>query len=270
MRTRSILFAALGAVTALVVAGYGFGIWPGDRDYTGQAVLSSDAWESPPAKVDSEGRRFDEPDAGRLSPEDSFEVLCVLHAGGSDYYHTRIVTPDGWNDRTWEGWVDADDIKVKPVGSDEAYGSAGAVPDDLDECDEGAPETVTETDPPNVHHRAYVVHYQESLYFSVPDTTFNGRGAGDYDHVTVPDRAEIDVHCVRTTKNIVEEPPSTSYNEDVPYYLATYDGHTGYIDPLWVYFADDPAEVPEALNYDSHTGTVSDHGAVPDLEECPA
>ncbi len=242
----------------------------GTRDYWGRTAVESVAWEEPPEDVDAEGRRFDEPDSEPLEAGSPFEVLCVLHAGETDYYQTRTTVPGAWSEEVRESWVYAEGVQVKPEGTDEALGEAGEVPGDIAECDVDAPETVSEPVAPDVHHQAYVVHYEEWLYFSVPDTTFNGRSNGDYPAVKLPQRAEIDVHCVKTTMNVVEEPPSTSYNEDVPYYLVTQGEHTGYVEPLWVYFADDPDEVPAELDYDAGTGTVADHGNVPDLQECPA
>lgn len=242
----------------------------GNRDYWGQTAAEATFWEEPPENVDSEGRRIDEPTSETLDAGAAFEVLCVLQVGETAYYQTRTTIPDGWSDVVWESWIYADGVQVKPDGTDEAYSESGEVPDDIAECDVEAPETVTEPEAPDVHHQAYIADYEEQLYFSVPETTFNGLGDSDHEHLTLPDRAEVDVHCVKTTLNVVEEPPSTSYNEEVPYYLVTYDGHTGYIDPLWVYFADDPSEVPAALDYNADYGTVSDHGNVPELQECQA
>jgi hypothetical protein len=242
----------------------------GTRDYWGQTTAVSAAWEEPPASVDAEGRRLDEPTSETFAVGSAFEVLCVLSVGETAYYQTRVTTSAGWSDQILESWVYAEGVQVKPDGEDEEYGEAGAVPDDIAECDVDTPETVSEPEAPDVHHQAYVLGYEEWLRFSVPETTFNGMSNSDHEAVKLPLPAEIDVHCVKTTTNVVEEPPSTAYNEAVPYYLVTHDGHTGYVDPLWVYFTDDPAEVPAELDYDAQTGTVADHGDVPELAECPA
>ncbi|GAA2147500.1 hypothetical protein [Glycomyces algeriensis] len=259
--TAVLLLAGCGTVADAVT---------GTRDYWGQTTAVSAAWEEPPSNVDAEGRRLDEPTLEPVVEGSVFEVVCALRVGETAYYQTRTTTADGWSDEVSESWVYAEGVQVKPEGEDEEYGDAGAVPDDVAECDVDLPETVSEPEAPDVHHQAYVVAYESSLYFSLPDTTFNGMSNGDYESVRLPSHAEIDVHCVWTTMNVVEEPPSTSYNEEVPYYLVTQGDHTGYVDPLWVYFADDPAEVPSELDYDAQTGTVADHGNVPELAECPA
>lgn len=262
----------LGAAAVLVLAGCGAvaDTVAGTRDYWGQADANSATWETPPTSVDAEGRRLDEPTSETLAMGSTFEVLCALSVGETAYYQTRVTTPDGWSEEVRESWIYADGVQVRPAGEGEDYDEPGAVPDDLAECDVDTPETVPEPEAPDVHHQAYVVYYEEWLYFSVSETTFNGMSNGDHEGVKLPNPAEVNVHCVKTTKNVVEEPPSTSYNEEVPYYLVTHDGHTGYVDPLWVYFADDPAEVPPELDYDASNGTVADHGDVPELAECPA
>lgn len=258
------------AVLALAGCGAVADAASGTRDYWGQTAAETVAWEEPPANVDAEGRRLDEPTSETLVVGSKFEVLCVLQAGETAYYQTRTTIPDGWSEQVLESWVYAESVQVKLDGTEDEYSEPGEVPDDIAECDVKAPETVPEPVAPDAHHQAFVVAYEEWLYFSVPETTFNGMSNSDHYGVKLPQGAEIDVHCVRTTMNVVEEPPSTSYNEDVPYYLVTHDGWTGYVDPLWVYFADDPAEVPAELAYNADDGTVSDHGNVPELQECPA
>ncbi|MFG3343294.1 hypothetical protein [Glycomyces sp. NPDC048151] len=261
------LHISLTAATALTLAGCGLvDAVTGKQEYGGIADTTLVYWESAPEKVDIRGQRLDEPVLDTIAQDSTFTVLCALHAEGTDYYKTEQTVAEGWSDYSWEAWVYADGVRLR---SGEDYLGAGEVPDDIKTCRDDEPETVAGPEAPDVHHRAFVVPSgdEEWLYLGVSYATFNGMG-GDFEHIVMPGRAEIDVHCVRTTTRVTEE-PGIYLEEKVPNYLATYDGVTGYVDPLWVYFAEDPAEVPASLDYDAQTGTVSDHGDVPDLQECP-